>query len=87
VRTIASAQGRWYVRLLAHDIEQYAMLQEALGASIADLHMSPERKIEALCETLRQAWRAAGADPATIGRWTAEWVEARGWLAKEPLAA
>jgi len=46
------------VCLLAHDIEQYAMLQEALGASMADLHMSPERKIEALCETLRQAWRA-----------------------------
>jgi precorrin-2 dehydrogenase / sirohydrochlorin ferrochelatase len=29
---------------------------------------------------LRQAWRAAGADPAAIGRRTQEWVARRGWL-------
>ncbi|HUC73370.1 MAG TPA: NAD(P)-dependent oxidoreductase [Stellaceae bacterium] len=36
---------------------------------------------------LRQAWRAAGADPATIGRRTQEWVAREGWLdpaAREP---
>ena len=29
---------------------------------------------------MRQAWRAAGADPAAIGRRTREWVARRGWL-------
>ena len=29
---------------------------------------------------LRQAWRAAGADPAAIGRRTEEWVARQGWL-------
>ena len=29
---------------------------------------------------LRQAWRAAGADPAAIGRRTEEWVACQGWL-------
>lgn len=36
---------------------------------------------------LRQAWRAAGADLATVGRRTQEWVARRGWLdpaAREP---
>jgi precorrin-2 dehydrogenase / sirohydrochlorin ferrochelatase len=29
---------------------------------------------------LRQAWRAAGADPAAVARHTREWVARRGWL-------
>lgn len=29
---------------------------------------------------LRAGWRAAGADPAAIGRWTQEWVSRHGWL-------
>ncbi len=33
---------------------------------------------------LRQGWRAAGADPAAIGRWTQEWVDRRGWLGRSP---
>lgn len=35
---------------------------------------------------LRQAWRAAGADPAAIGRRTREWVARRGWLDPAPPA-
>ncbi len=57
VRTIAAARGRGYVRLLAHDVERRAMLQEALGPSVSDLAWPPERAIEVLCETLRQAWQ------------------------------
>ena len=33
---------------------------------------------------LRRAWRAAGADPAAIGRWTEDWVSSRGWLDPTP---
>lgn len=33
---------------------------------------------------LRQAWRAAGADPAAIGRRTREWVARCGWLDPAP---
>ncbi len=33
---------------------------------------------------LRAGWREAGADPTTIGRWTQEWVDRRGWLAAPP---
>jgi precorrin-2 dehydrogenase/sirohydrochlorin ferrochelatase len=29
---------------------------------------------------LRTGWRGAGADAATIRRWTAEWAAARGWF-------
>ena len=33
---------------------------------------------------LRAGWRAAGADPAAIGRWTQEWVSRHGWLDAAP---
>ena len=33
---------------------------------------------------LRQSWRAAGADPSAIGRWTREWADRRGWLDPTP---
>jgi precorrin-2 dehydrogenase / sirohydrochlorin ferrochelatase len=29
---------------------------------------------------LRRRWRANGADPDTLTRWTEAWVESRGWL-------
>jgi streptomycin 6-kinase len=66
VRTIAAARGRGYVRLLAYDVERHAMLQEALGPSLADLGWSPERTIEVLCATLREAWRVPRPPGATV---------------------
>lgn len=58
VRTIEAARGRGYVRLLAHDVERSAMLLEALGSSMDELGLTPERAIETLCATLHQAWQA-----------------------------
>ena len=58
VRAIASAGGRGYVGLLAYDVERHAMLQEALGPSMAQLELPPEQGIAVLCQTLRQAWAA-----------------------------
>ncbi len=31
---------------------------------------------------LREGWRGAGAEPATIRRWTAAWAERQGWLCR-----
>src|SRR5579859_2146199 len=66
VRAIASAQGRGYVGLLAYDVERHAMLQEALGPSIAQLALPPEQAISVLCQTLSQAWAAASPVGLTV---------------------
>jgi streptomycin 6-kinase len=66
VRTIAAARGRGYVGLLAHDLSRHAMLQEALGPAMADLGLSPERAIAALCQTLTQAWTVLRPEGATV---------------------
>ncbi|XRQ15249.1 aminoglycoside phosphotransferase family protein [Actinomadura welshii] len=57
IRTLAAAQGRGYVRLLAHDLAHRATLQEALGPPMQDLDLTPEQQITALCRTLALAWR------------------------------
>ena len=57
VATLGRAHGRGYVSLLAHDPVRNAMLLEALGPSMDQLGWPPERAIEILCRTLRQAWR------------------------------
>jgi streptomycin 6-kinase len=59
VYTIANANGRGYVCLLAHDNERHAMLLEALGPSMDHVELTPERTIEALCAMLRQAWQVS----------------------------
>lgn len=57
VHTLARAEGRGYVNLLAYDITRYAMLQEALGPSIAELELAPEHALRLLTSTLKQAWQ------------------------------
>ncbi|HLL69766.1 MAG TPA: aminoglycoside phosphotransferase family protein [Micromonosporaceae bacterium] len=69
VRTMVEADGRGYARVYASDVEQHAMLIEALGPSLEDLRLAPEHTIDALCGTLRRAWQVAPwpgltADPA-----------------------
>jgi streptomycin 6-kinase len=66
VRTLRDAKGRGYARVLAHDVERNAVLLEALGPSMDRLALSPERAIEALCRTLRQAWRVPRPAGATV---------------------
>jgi streptomycin 6-kinase len=55
-RTLAGARGRGYVLLLASDLEERALLLEALGPPMRDLDLPPERMLVALCRTLRHAW-------------------------------
>jgi len=68
VRTIDSARGHGYVKLLASDVERHAMLQEALGLSMDRLRLSPEAQIEGLCATLRQAWELPKPTGANLGQ-------------------
>jgi precorrin-2 dehydrogenase / sirohydrochlorin ferrochelatase len=53
----------------------------ALMRSVLEPRIGPEWEMH-LDEiaALRQGWREGGANPTAIGRWTAEWVDRRGWL-------
>jgi streptomycin 6-kinase len=62
VRTLAVAEGRGYVRLLAHDMERDAVLLEALGVSLDRSGPAPERQLAILSALLRQAWTVPPAD-------------------------
>jgi streptomycin 6-kinase len=52
---MVEAQGHGYAKLFAHDIERHAMVIEALGPSLDQLRLPPERMIDVLCRTLRHA--------------------------------
>lgn len=77
-RTLANAQGRGYVRLLACDFEREAMLLEALGPSLAELALPPERTLTVLCQMLRQAWQT----PRPVGLTVTPADEKAGRLAR-----
>jgi streptomycin 6-kinase len=64
IGTLARAHGRGYVRLLAHDTDRRAMLLEALGPSLSQADVSPERQIGILCRLLSTAWTVP---PPTAG--------------------
>jgi streptomycin 6-kinase len=66
--TLARAEGRGYVQLLAHDMDRYAMLLEGLGPSMDRTDMSPESQIVILCRLLAQAW---AIPPAETGAFAA----------------
>jgi len=66
VRLLAAANGNGYVRLLAHDTERYALLQEALGSPLDTLDLTPEQQMRVLGQTLRQAWQVPRWDDATV---------------------
>ena len=56
VRTLVAADGRGYVRLLDHDEERKAMLQERLGPSLRGFGLPIPVQLEILCATLQRAW-------------------------------
>jgi len=78
--TLRLANGHGYARLLRHDAARQAMLQERLGASLAELGLPVTTQIEIICATLRRAWETpaspslrSGADKA---RWLARFIAA-----------
>jgi streptomycin 6-kinase len=71
IETLVWASGRGYVRLLRHDANRRAMLQERLGGSLDQLNLPVRSQIEYICETLLSAWTVSphpgflsGADKA-----------------------
>jgi streptomycin 6-kinase len=62
VRTLATAEGRGYVRLLAQDPEYDAVLLEALGVSLDRSGLAPEVQLSTLCALLLQAWTVPRED-------------------------
>ncbi len=65
IRTLQDADGRGYVRLLAHDLGRRALLMEALGPSLQAAGGTPEDQLRVLADTLRRAWRVGDPpDPA-----------------------
>lgn len=80
VRTLAAAGGSGYVRLLDHDAETRATLQERLGPSLRGFGLPIPAQVEILCATLRLAWKVpppagltSGADKA---RWLSDFIAA-----------
>src|SRR5215207_3116147 len=78
VRTLVAAEGRGYVRLLDHDEERHALLQERLGSSLRESGLPIPTQIDILCETLQHAWDVpapaglhSGAEKA---RWLSEFI-------------
>ncbi|HUC11740.1 MAG TPA: NAD(P)-dependent oxidoreductase [Stellaceae bacterium] len=57
----------------------------ALMRQVLERRIGPEWEARAdEIASLRQAWRAAGADPLTVGRRTREWAARQGWLDRAP---
>jgi streptomycin 6-kinase len=56
IETLVLASGQGYVRLLRHDPDRQAMLQERLGESLDQLNRPVQSQIEVICATLLTAW-------------------------------
>jgi precorrin-2 dehydrogenase / sirohydrochlorin ferrochelatase len=60
----------------------------ALMRQVLDRRIGPEWELRlGQLASLREAWRAAGADPAAVARHTREWVAGQGWLDPTPSAS
>lgn len=55
-RAFQAAQGRGYATLLNHDPSSRAMLLERLGPMLDSLGLSLDAQMQAICQTLREAW-------------------------------
>jgi streptomycin 6-kinase len=56
LRVLLAANGRGYARALRHDKSREAILLERLGPRLADLGVSIDRQLAAICSSLLVAW-------------------------------
>jgi streptomycin 6-kinase len=72
IATLVRAEGRGYVRLLAHDTTRGAMLLEPLGTSLPASGLDPEAQLEVVAALLPAAWRVplptGGAEAAPFDK-------------------
>ncbi|HWM11085.1 MAG TPA: aminoglycoside phosphotransferase family protein [Solirubrobacteraceae bacterium] len=76
IEALRHADGRGYVRLLRHDLELRAMLQERLGASLAESGLPVRAQLEVICSALRRAWDVPPEPSFLSGADKAAWLEA-----------
>lgn len=76
VRTLVAAGGCGYARLLAHDEERHATLQERLGPPLHESGLPVTVQIEILCTTLRRAWEVPAPSGLTSAADKARWLSA-----------
>lgn len=74
VKTLLSAEGRGYARLLAHDERRHATLQERLGPSLREVGPPVAAQIKILCATLRSAWEVPAPSGLQTGAEKARWL-------------
>jgi len=65
-RVLATARGRGYARLHAHDPARHALLMEHLGDSLDRASLEPEPALDLLVDTLGEAW-AGQSEPGPGG--------------------
>ncbi|HEY8572437.1 aminoglycoside phosphotransferase family protein [Phenylobacterium sp.] len=66
VATLELAQGRGYARLLAADLSRGALLTERLGLALGRHGYGLERRMQALGQALRAAWRPLAHPPTAL---------------------
>jgi streptomycin 6-kinase len=57
IEALLRAGGHGYVRLLRHDADRQAMLQERLGPALAGLGLPVATQLEIICGALSSAWQ------------------------------
>lgn len=72
VGTLERADGRGYVRLLAHDESRHAVLLEQLGMPMNRSGYPPERQLRALARVLTQVWVLPRGDGSDVDGWPGE---------------
>ncbi|WP_342380447.1 aminoglycoside phosphotransferase family protein [Myxococcus stipitatus] len=64
-RVLEVARGHGYARLLQVDLEEQALLLEALGPTLEQLALPVERQLDILCDMLVRAWEVPTWEPRT----------------------
>lgn len=78
IRTLELADGRGYVRLLAHDSPHQAVMLEQLGLPMSQVGYLPEHQLNTLASVLTQVWalpRDGGAGSGAAESWPGEPVD------------
>lgn len=74
-KLLSLARGRGYARLLESDPDNNAMLIEALGAPVEKLNLSVRDQMDAILNTLQEAWLPLSSDMGLMtGAAKARWL-------------
>lgn len=69
VHTLELANGRGYVRLLAHHPAHHAVLLEDLGLPLSQVGYCPERQLSTLTTVLSQVWALPSRHAQEVSAW------------------